>query len=240
MRVQSTLSGTLPSGVVARPVSRRSAQVLGRFTARRRGAGFWVTLWILAAAAEFGSLVPVIFGRAEPVPGWEVVYRMIGGSFAACGLIAWRRRPDSHGGVLLAAAGFCFFLLPLLSQVHAPAAQTLSMLVDDLWTIPFVALLLTALTGGRIQSRVDRVLVWLFVFPLLILEFVWLLFLEQEGNILVAFPNEDIANVIDKLQRSLVLLGCLGTAVVLAARWRAASPPRRRALLPSVAGCVAL
>ena len=29
---------------------------------------------------------------------------------------------------------------------------------------------------------------------------------------------------------------CLATCVVIAARWRAASPPRRRALLPSVAG----
>src|SRR3954447_13651614 len=163
MRVRLAPWGVVESNLVAPPVSRRSADVLTRFGARAHGTEFWVALWVAAAAAEFGSLVPVIFGRAEPVPGWEVVYRMIGGSFAACGLIAWRRRPDSHGGVLMTAAGFCFFLLPLLSQVHAPAAQTLSMLVDDLWTIPFVALLLTALTGGRIQSRVDRVLVWLFV-----------------------------------------------------------------------------
>jgi hypothetical protein len=70
MRVQLTPVGTVESELVARPVSRRSAQVLSRFTARRRGAAFWVAMWIVVAAAEFGALVPVIFGRAEPVAGW--------------------------------------------------------------------------------------------------------------------------------------------------------------------------
>ncbi len=238
--VRSAPWGVVESDLVAAPVNRRSAQVLGRFTARRHRPWFWITLWVAAAVAEFGALVPVIFGRDPPVPGWEIVYRMIGGSFAACGLIAWRRRPDSRSGLLMTAAGFCFFLFPLLSQIDAPAAVTLSMVVDDLWTIPFVALLLTYVTGGRLASRLDRGLVWLFVVPLLILEVIWLTFLEQEGNILTAFPDEGIANVIDKGQRSLVLVGCLGTAAVIAVRWRAASPPRRRALLPSVAGCVPL
>jgi signal transduction histidine kinase len=240
MRVRLAPWGVVESDLVAPPVTRRSADVLTRFGTRAHGTEFWVALWVAAAAAEFGAMVPVIFGRAEPVPGWEVVYRMIGGSFAAAGLIAWRRRPDSRSGVLMTVTGFSFFMFPLLSQIDAPAAQTLSMLTDDVWTVPFVALLLTYVTAGRIQSRVDLGLVWLFIFPLLILEFIWMLFLEQDGNILVAFPNEGIADAIDKGQRVLVLAGCIGTSVVVLARWWAASRPRRRALLPSVAGTVAL
>jgi signal transduction histidine kinase len=238
--VRSAPWGVVESNLVAPPVSRRSADVLSRFTVREHGVWFWVALGVAAAVAEFGALVPVIFGREEPVPGSEVVFRTIGGSFAACGLIAWRRRPDSRSGPLMTAAGFCFFLFPLLSQIDAPAALTLGMLVNDYWTIPFVALLLTFVTGGRLQSRVDTAVVWLFVIPLVFGQVVWLLFLEQEGNILMAFPNEDIENTIDKVQRSLVLLGCVATCAVVLARWRAASRPRRRALLPSVAGCVAL
>jgi signal transduction histidine kinase len=240
MRVRLAPWGVVESDLVAPPVSRRSADVLTRFGARAHGTEFWVALWVVAAAAEFGAMVPVIFGRAEPVPGWEVVYRMIGGSFAAAGLIAWRRRPDNRSGVLMTVTGFSFFIFPLLSQIDTPVAQTLSMLTDDVWTVPFVALLLTYVTAGRIQSRVDLGLVWLFIFPLLILEFIWMLFLEQDGNILVAFPNEGIADAIDKGQRVLVLAGCIGTSVVVLARWWAASRPRRRALLPSVAGTVAL
>src|SRR3954471_2855025 len=228
MRVRLAPWGVVESDLVAPPVSRRSADVLTRFGARAHGTEFWVALWVVAAAAEFGAMVPVIFGRAEPVPGWEVVYRMIGGSFAAAGLIAWRRRPDNRSGVLMTVTGFSFFIFPLLSQIDTPVAQTLSMLTDDVWTVPFVALLLTYVTAGRIQSRVDLGLVWLFIFPLLILEFIWMLFLEQDGNILVAFPNEGIADAIDKGQRVLVLAGCIGTSVVVLARWWAASRPGAR------------
>jgi signal transduction histidine kinase len=65
-------------------------------------------------------------------------------------------------------------------------------------------------------------------------------FLDAHDNVFSAFPDAGIANVVDKTQRSLVAVACLGTIVVVAVRWRAASPARRRALLPSVAGSVAL
>ena len=57
-----------------------------RFTAPRRSAGFWVAMWTLAVAAEFGALVPIIFAGDAPVEGADVVYRLVGGSFAAFGL----------------------------------------------------------------------------------------------------------------------------------------------------------
>jgi signal transduction histidine kinase len=240
MRVQLTPVGTVESDLVARPVSRRSAHVLTRFTARERGVRFWGALWLAAVVAQAGVLVPVFSGAAAGEPGYGLVFRLIGGSFVACGLIAWRRRPDSKIGLLMTLAGFGFFVGPLAAQLDAPAGQTAAVYFVDIWTIPFIALLLTSVTGGRVQSVVDRLLVWIFVAALVVLQFVWMLFLEQDGNLLVAFPDEGIANVIDKVQRSLTLLGCLGTMLVIGARWRAASPARRRALLPSVAGGVTL
>ncbi|HEX5923988.1 MAG TPA: sensor histidine kinase, partial [Baekduia sp.] len=104
----------------------------------------------------------------------------------------------------------------------------------------FVALLLTFLTGGRLESRVDWSLVGAFVLALWVLQVVWLLFYDQEGNLLAVFPNAGIADAVDKGQRSLAGLACVAVAVVVAARWKASSRPRRRALLPSVAGSVAL
>src|SRR4051794_5761462 len=240
MRVQLTPGGTVEHGLVAAPVSRRSAHVLSRFSGRERSVRFWVALWLLAAAAQIGALVPVFSGAAAAEPGYALVFRLLGGSFLVCGLIAWRRRPDSNIGLLMTLVGFGFFVAPLAGQVDAPAGQTAALYFVDIWTIPFVALLLTSVTGGRGQSAVDRLLVWTFVAALRVLQFVWMLFLEQAGNVLVAFPDEGIANVIDKMQRSLTLAGCLGTILVIGGRWRAASPARRRALLPSVAGAVAL
>jgi signal transduction histidine kinase len=213
---------------------------IDRLSAPVRGAGFWLALWAAAVGAEFAALIPVIWPGEEPVETVQVIYRLIGGSFAACGLIAWRRRPDSRSGLLMAGAGVGFFLSAIVGQVDAPIAQTASILVQEMWAPFFVALLLTLLTGGRLASRVDWVLVGAFVLALWVLQFVWLLFYEQDGNLLAAFPNADIADAVDKGQRTLAGLACVAVAIVVAARWTAASRPRRRALLPSVAGSVAL
>ncbi|HEX5898531.1 MAG TPA: hypothetical protein VFY32_03950, partial [Solirubrobacteraceae bacterium] len=158
-----------------------SARSMGRFAAPERRLGFWLALWAAAVAAEFGALVPVIFPGDERVPAVQVVYRLIGGSFAACGLIAWRRRPDSRSGRLMAAAGVGFFGSALIGQFHAPVAQTASIVLQELWAPFFVALLLTFLTGGRLESRVDWSLVGAFVLALWVLQVVWLLFYDQEG-----------------------------------------------------------
>ena len=64
-------------------------------------------------------------------------------------------------------------------------------------------LLLTLLTGGRLTSRLDALLVFLFILPLLIMEPVWLLFEPDiEGNVLLAIPHHGIADAIDTAQRS--------------------------------------
>ena len=184
--------------------------------APERGLGFWLALWALVIAAEFAALVPVIWPGEEQVETVQVIYRLIGGSFAACGLIAWRRRPDSRSGLLMTAAGAGFFLSAIIGQFDPPLAQTASILVQELWAPFFVALLLTLLTGGRLESRVDWLLVGAFVLALWILQVVWLLFYEQDGNLLAAFPNADIADAVDKGQRSLAGLACVAVAVVVA------------------------
>jgi signal transduction histidine kinase len=211
----------------------------GRFVARHRSAWFWAALWLAAVAAEFGALVPVLF-KGTPLHGLDVLFRVTGGSFVVCGLIAWRRRPDSRAGLLMTATGFCLFIVPVGSQFQAPVVQTFSWMFSDLWTITFVALLLTFVTGGRLRSRTDRVLIGGFVLSLVVFQVVWMLVWEQDGNLLAAFPDAGVEDVVDKAQRSLLAVASLATAVVIGRRWLAASPTRRRALLPGVAGVVCL
>jgi hypothetical protein len=137
----------------ATSISRRRALLRSRFAAGSHGRGFWITLWTAAVIAELLALRPVLFEPAAPVRGVEVVLTLIGGSFAACGLIAWRRRPDSRSGMLMTATGFLFFVSPLLGQLDGELASTLRVLSFDWWVFPFVALLLTLLTSGRLQSH---------------------------------------------------------------------------------------
>ncbi len=210
-----------------------------RFAARGRSARFWAGMWTLAIAAEFGALAPIIFGD-DPVVGADVVYRLVGGSFAAFGLVAWHRRPDSRSGPLMTATGFGLLISLLLKQIHADVALTAGEVLEDIWEPAFLALVLSFVTGGRLVSRVDRLIVAVSFFAAFVLDVFSMLFVDEPGNVLLAFPSETVAGAVDATQRSLKIALCLATCAVIAARWRAASPPRRRALLPSVAGCACL
>ena len=52
----------------------RGSPAMGRFAAPERGLGFWLALWALVLAAEFGALVPVIWPGEEHV---ETVVREV-------------------------------------------------------------------------------------------------------------------------------------------------------------------
>jgi signal transduction histidine kinase len=223
-------------GLAAAPRARGRVHGLSRFTAPVRSAWFWPALWALAAGASFAALIPVIFGRGPPLPGHEVIHTLSGVSFAACGLVAWRRRPDSAVGLLLTAAGFGVLVGPILGQVDSPLAFTLAALVGELWILGFVTLILSFVTGGRLVTRVDLVLVGMFFVGLFVLQFAVLLFLEHDDNVLLVVPDAEIASALDKVQKAVLSVASLVVAFVVAERWRSASAPRRRALLPSVAG----
>src|SRR4051812_35293439 len=197
-------------------------------------------MWTLTLAAEFGALVPIVFAGDAPVAGADVVYRLVGGSFAAFGLVAWHRRPDSRSGPLMTATGFGLLVSLLLKQIDFGVALTAGEVLEDIWSPVFVALVLSFVTGGRLESRVDRLIVaWVFV-VVFVLDILSMLFVEQPGNVLLLFPSERLYGVVDTTQRALLIVLCIASCLVVAGRWRAASPPRRRALLPSVAGAACM
>ncbi len=224
---------------ILNPLGSGNARLLRRFSAPERHLAFWIGLWALALLAGFGSIAQFLLEQESPVEPVQVVFRLVGFSFAACGLIAWRRRPDSHSGRLLTATGFAFCVSPLLALAGSPVALTLSHLFPDLWVLPFVALVLTFLTGGRLRTTVDRVLVGAVAVEIFVLAPLYLVFGELEGA-LRFLPHAGTAAVIDTVQKALFLGVCVATAAVVAARWAAASPPGRRAMAPAVAGAACL
>jgi signal transduction histidine kinase len=221
------------------PLSGGSARLVRRFSAPERHLAFWVALWVAVVAGGLGSVAQFVLERSVPVDPVQVVFRLVGASFAACGLIAWHRRPDSHSGRLLTATGFALYVSPLLSLVDSPVARTAAHLFPDLWVLPFVALVLTFLTGGRLRTTVDRILVGTVLVELVVLAPLYLVFADFEGSVRF-LPDAGIAAAVDLTQRALFLLICLATAAVVLARWRTASPPGRRAMAPAVAGAVCL
>jgi signal transduction histidine kinase len=227
-----------PAAGAGELVTRRVARARERDRTRRaeHGRGFWLALWAAVAVVSFAALAPVLLGYGPPVAGFSVIHALSGVSFAACGLVAWRRRPDSAVGRLLTLAGMGVLVRPLLLPIDAPVALTATVLLGDLWIVAFAALILSFVTGGRLTTRADRVLVAAFGVGLFVLQVAVLLFFDHEDNLLLVHADAGLASALDKVRMGLLIVASLAVAVVIAGRWRAAAPPGRRALLPSLSG----
>ena len=228
-RLLSWAGGT--AELIAHPVAHSRFRGL----ARTHGTWFWVGLWAAVAAAGVVAFIPVFDGN-PPVSGNEVIHRLSGISFMACGLVAWRRRPDSAVGPMLTVAGFGVVLEEILVQVDSALAFTAALLLGEVWIVLYAALILSFVSGGRLVSTVDRVIVGTFFVGLFVLQFAVMLFADVPDNLLLVRPDADLADALNKVQRVVLIVASLAVAVVIYARWRTASRPRRRALLPSLGG----
>src|SRR3954469_19756969 len=189
--------------LLARPVRRGGVQPMSRLTAPGHGRWFWLALSVAAAVAGFAALIPVIFDRGPPLPGYAVINRLSGISFMACGLIVWRQRPDSAVGRLLTVTGFGVLLSPLLVQLDSPVAYTADLLFGDLWIVLFVALFLTFVTGGRLTTTFDPLIVGAVLVDVLVLPFARLLVLPDPSNVLLVSAHAGVADALVKARLAL-------------------------------------
>jgi signal transduction histidine kinase len=197
-------------------------------------------LWPLGAAAEIAAFV-FLFRQSGHVTAVDVINRSVGGSFIACGLITWQRRPDNRTGKLLTLTGFLFLAEPLLIELDSSVLFTLGQITANWWTIPFATLIL-AFPSGRISSRLDAAVVVLFVLIEAVWQIVYVMFLPfppGKTNVIQVSADFATADVIDTYQRwAIVVVG--GVLVVIGvARWVRAPALLRRLLLPMLAGSMA-
>ena len=164
---------------------------LRRFVAPTLTPGLSAALGIACVATVLVVLAGLVRGD-DDVAGYRVAFRFVGAAFVACGLIAWRRRPDSYSGLLMTATGFLLFVEPLAAQFGSPEVRMLGELFQDLWSIPIVWLLLTMLSGGRLETTVDRVLVGAFVVEFL-LTLASAMFWERKGNFLQVRADQGLS-----------------------------------------------
>jgi hypothetical protein len=90
----------------------------------------------------------------------------------------------------------------------------------EMWIIAFATLILSFVTGGRLVSTVDRVLVEMFFFGLFVLQFAELLFTEHQDNVLVVLPDAEIASALDKVRMAVLIIASLAVVFVVGERWR--------------------
>jgi signal transduction histidine kinase len=208
-----------------RPTARRRAwlEVLWVFLL---GAGGWL-LWLALTDDDYAD------ARLT-----AVLVALVGWSFTASGLVAWRRRPNNRLGPLMALLGVLWVVGQLLYDTDSPPLLfTAGLWLADCWIVGLVAFLV-AFPEGRRLSRTDLALIAPFALAALVLEPIWLLFEDPgpPGNVLLVSPNPDVASAIDWAQRVLFAFGSIALIAVLARRWVRASRPLRRRLTPIVFG----
>ncbi len=170
----------------------------------------------------------------ELSPDWygALVYIVPGSSFVLAGLIAWSLRPRNRVGLLMIGVGVGLLTGDALLQHSvgqvSPAAEVLLDFVSPLWAVVLIHLLL-AFPGGRLVSRLDRMVVRSFyaVVPLAALLAVVAGYPVGLGRI--SQPVFDI----EVPAAGSIYLACLviGSALVIR-RWFLGGHARRRSMSP--------
>src|SRR5690349_17074430 len=163
-----------------------------RLTAPTHSPWLWPALWAAVGAASVSALIP-------SMPAADVLHSLSGTSFAACGLVAWRRRRDSLVGPWLTIAGFGVLVPEILAQLDSSLASTLVLLFGELWILVYATLILSFATGGRLVSRVDAAIVATFFLGLFVMQVAVMLFLPAEGNLLLAWPDAGTAAALQRI-----------------------------------------
>src|SRR5215212_2153422 len=112
---------------------------------------------LIAAAALAGAGVAwmeLVSDHRSAKQVWAVFAPLVGVSFVATGVYAWRRRPESRTGALMVALGFAWFVYTLDAS-NARLPFTISQVAGGLWGGVFLHLGLTFPTG-RARSAFDR------------------------------------------------------------------------------------
>jgi signal transduction histidine kinase len=164
----------------------------------------------------------------------------IGWSFVASGLVAWARCgsraacrwPDNPIGPMMVLAGFMRLGAEFCTGSDQPVLFAVGHLLHDGFWIA-VAYVLLAFPSGRLDSALSR---WILIGALLVLpmDLLWLLLGgdgDPIGKVALA-DSSQAARAVQRVQTALVFLLVPLVIVVLARRWRRASPPLRVAMTP--------
>jgi signal transduction histidine kinase len=163
---------------------------------------------------------------------------LVGWSFVGSGLVAWRQRPRNRLGPVMVFTGFAWFAT-FLTDAHGSWLFTVGTAVQSVYLVGFVFIVLS-FPAGRLQGRVDRVLILSAVGLVSVVEIVSLFFSDSRAVLCSNCPsnafeisrNDGLANGILQGQRVSGALLALLTVGLLVRRWRTASDPQRRAVAP--------
>ena len=170
---------------------------------------------------------------------------LVGWSFIGSGLLSWQPGQPNRLGLVLVFTGFAWFA-SMLSDAHNPVLFTAGEVVYPFFYAGFLYLILS-FPSGRLRGRLDRALVVVTIVLVAVINPAGLLFTAPQ-----MLCRNCPANLLEVARQDtammgatyLVRIGAIAVALtgigLLVGRWRRASRPQRRAVMPVVvAGAVA-
>jgi signal transduction histidine kinase len=198
-----------------------------------------IGLAVLAFVIGVGSMAVILTSDHESPRGLAASLTLVAGwGFVGTGLFAWDRRPDSRTGLLMTAIGFTWFFRAL----EASSGSVLFTIGALGSTVSFAILihLLVTFPSGRLETRLQRVLVGVAYFITTIMQAAWILFADpaREGcegcpeNAVMIDGHASVGEAISTAQGLIAIPLIAATVVVVYQRWRRSSPSERRVLTP--------
>ena len=198
-----------------------------------------VAVWTLALVASGGAVVLAMASRhVEDRVATGALAVAIALAFVATGIVARSQRPDNRTGVLMMLTGFAWFF-QALTLSDDPLLYGIGLGFGNVpWF--FFAWLVLAFPSGRLGGTISRLVVAGTFLIVWIGGPAWATVTNPRyqgdwlspNNGLLIEHDAGVSNAIQTSMRSLALLLIAVTMVILADRWRGATPPLRRALSP--------
>ena len=198
-------------------------------------------LWAIGVAGVLlGTAVAVLIAVSDIVDDHAsniMAALLIGWSFLGIGLYAWGTRPRNRIGPLMVAVGFAW-MLGMLQCSDLALPFTIGLLMSPS-AFAIVLHLLLAYPTGRLGSGAARAVVALGYVDVIAGSLAYAMLARNPDGIENAPRNlllvEDAPGAADAVLTAVTVLGLVAIvsgALLLVARWRAASTPRRRTLAP--------
>lgn len=189
-------------------------------------AVFWIVapLWVTYTTFHSPSLVAGI---------------LTGSTFTFLGLFAFAKRPENRVGPLMMAVGFAFELQGIGWIATDVTYSVGTFLLLDLWIVVLGHLFL-AFPTGRLESRLDRILVIAGYAWWIVASMARLAFLDFRANgwafdnVFLVSSNNDLADAIGRTESVITAGLAFAFLFALLRHWRDASSAGRRVLAPVI------
>jgi signal transduction histidine kinase len=178
------------------------------------------------AAVEFACMD---WGRGVQAVAADALQIGCGLVFTVTGLAAWWRRPSNNLGLLMVCCGWSFFLTTLY-VVPATAALVTAIVLQSL-PLPMVGHIVLAFPSGRLSDPLPRALALYAYADALIVTIPYYLYSDTH-TFLTLRVDPARAQFWQHVSSGVSVLAVAVFCVIIVQRLRAASPSKRRVLLP--------